>query len=436
MKRSFKYRCCVLAIMFFCVFLTSCSLNDDSKKTNVVIIAGIHSNSEIMNMCSEKQIKKIFSDLGEIRVIVADGKPKPAVGTNEKYIGQYNEEYITESEETKRNNRHIWERNYLPEQIQSFIEEFKKLEPDDSEVNTLGAILEAVNILNGFSQEEEEEVNKEIIIYDTGLCTNGGFSFMDSEWADMLFCDKELKDEKIQTMVESLKSKKLMPILSDIQVTWYGIGKTAEPQTELEPNHLDNLKRIWWNILKAAGAIPPSGKGEYDYFFQIESQGKTNYSQEVTPIKQHKKKDNEDHPISEIKPTTIPVKKLGFKRESSEFSSEEKAMEVLKPYAKNILLYPNENILLIGTTADPKRNGGSLILSEKRAARVKEYLVKLGVPDNRMKIFGWGAESSLYDSSEWVGNSFKENIAEKNRAVHLVPEKSEYAQELLRQEHP
>ena len=76
-----------------------------------------------------------------------------------------------------------------------------------------------------------------------------------------------------------------------------------------------------------------------------------------------------------------------------------------------------------------------MILSEKRAAKVKEYLVKLGVPANRMKIYGWGARSSLYDPGEWVGNDFKEKVAKKNRAVHLMSEESEYAQELLRQKH-
>ena len=75
-------------------------------------------------------------------------------------------------------------------------------------------------------------------------------------------------------------------------------------------------------------------------------------------------------------------------------------------------------------------------LSEKRAAKVKEYLVKLGVPANQMRIYGWGARSSLYDPDEWMGNNFKEKVAKKNRAVHLMPEESEYAQNLLRQKHP
>ena len=433
MKRSNKYRCCILAILIFCFFITSCSINIDNykgnnKKTNVVIIAGIHSNSEKMNMCSEEEIRKLFSDLGKVRVIVADGNPELAVGANQKYIGEYNEQYLAQSEEVKQDNKDIWERDYLPEQTQSFIEELKKLKPDDPEVNTLEAIFEAVNVLNGFSQKEDEKnkANKEIIIYDTGVCTSGGFSFTNSEWADMLFCDKELKDKRIQTMIESLKSQKLIPNLSDIKVTWYGIGKTAKPQTKLEANHIDNLKRIWWSILKEAEAIPPNETGEYDYFFQVESQGRTNYSQSVTVISNYKNK------IETRQTKKISAEKLGFRKESSKFISKEKAMSILKPYAKNILRFPNENILLVGTTADPKRQGGSVSLSKKRAEKVKKYLVKLGVPNTQMKILGWGARAPLYNPREWVDNSFIENVAKENRAVYLMSEKSEMAQELLK----
>lgn len=111
-------------------------------------------------------------------------------------------------------------------------------------------------------------------------------------------------------------------------------------------------------------------------------------------------------------------------------------MEVLKPYAKKIKKYSNGKFLLIGTTSDPKRNGGSLVLSEKRAKKVKKILVQLGVSKNQLKIYGWAARSSLYDSSEWAGNNYKEEIAKKNRTVHIIPEETEYAQKLLKQEHP
>lgn len=372
MRRVFCYVCFILSTMILCFFCSSCN-KDENKKTNVVIIAGIHSNSKIMNVRSDK-IKKIFSNLGEIRLIISDGKPELAVGENEKYIGEYNEQYIQKSRKVKETNRNIWERDYLSEQVQSFIEEYKKLKPKYSEVDTLGAIIKAVDLLNMFSQNEDEKDkgNKEIIIYDTGLSTCGGIDFRKNEWKDLLFCDKELKSNRLQTMIESLRTKNMIPDLSGIKVTWYGIGQTAEPQPELKQN-LDNLKKIWWSILKAAQAIPPSKKVKYDYFYEIESHGKTSYSKNVTVISSRRKKNSK---MGESQCRGILSAELGFKRESSEFISEKETMDILKPYAKCILRNPNENILIVGTTADPIREGGSILLSEKTSIRFLEIFQK------------------------------------------------------------
>lgn len=427
-----------LLIMLF--FVTSCSLDtdnteNDGKKTNLIIIAGSHSNSKKMDVEEDlaKKVKGIYSNFGKIRVIVVDGKPEMAIGSDNMKIGEFEEEYLRKSKETKKRNHRIWERDYLTKQTQFFLEEFKKLEPDDPEVDTLGAIFKAVGTLNDISEDEDD---KEIIIYDTGLCTSGEFSFSNKKWKDMLFCDEGLEDERIQDFVKDLEHKDLIPKLSGIKIAWHGIGETAGIQGELNKRYITNLTKMWQGILTASEAVPLGESEQFDYFFSGSCYDETNYSQMVTPITKDKKKDNEGNPTGEILPITIPVKKLGFKRESSKFVSEEKAIKVLKPYAEKIKNYSDGNILLIGTTADPKRNGGSRKLSEKRAEKVKEYLVKLGVSANRMKIYGWGARSSLYDPGEWVGNNFNEKVAKKNRAVHIMPEGSEYAKNLLRQKHP
>lgn len=426
MKRGLMYRCCLFVILSLSVFITSCDMNfepyfnkskDNNKKTNLVIIAGIHSNSEIMNMYSEEKITEIYSDFGDIRVIVADGNPEVAIGENGKAIGYLNEDYLKESQEMKQNNEFIWETEYLGKQKGSLLKEIEKLEPDDPEVNTLEAIFEAVDILDSISDDNDDQ---EIIIYDTGLCTSGEFSFTDSEWKDILFDDKELEDVKIQTMIETLKSGKLIPELSNIKVTWYGLGKTAAPQDTLNKHQVENLERIWGEILKSAGAISTSESGEDSYFFPIQSYGQTNYSQSVTPISA----DNYS--------TKLP--KIKFKKESSKFVSPKEAMSVLQSYAKDILSCPDENILIVGTTADPNRNGGSISLSKKRAKKVKKCLVDLGVPENRLKILGWGANSPLYDQSEWKGGIFIGNTAKENRAVYIMSEMSEEGQKILAKE--
>lgn len=422
----------IFALLIFCVLTTSCNLGfigsgnseEDNKKTNLVILAGTHSNSEIMDMYPKEKIEEVYSSFGKIRTIVVDGNPEVAVGKDGICIGEFDEQFLKKSREIKENNEDIWERDFLSNQMKHFEEEFKKIEPDDSEVDTLEAIFKAVGALESISQDR---YNKEIVIYDTGLCTYGEFSFLDNEWNDMLFYDKELDDDKIKTMVEKLNQKDLIPDLSGIKVTWYGIGSTAGQQGKLTEHQKKNLKRMWCGILKAAKAISPSEKGEYDYFFSGNSHDETNYSQSVQVVSD-KKKGSED----KIQPTSIPAEKLGFKRESSEFISEKEAMDVLKPYAEKIRGYSVTSILLVGTTADPKRQGGSVSLSEERAKKVRECLVKLGVSGVQMKIIGWGANPPLYNPDEWRGNSFNEDIAKENRAVYLLPEKSKKAQEILK----
>lgn len=434
-KKKIKYICFVAIMLFCCVFIASCGKpeEEDNNKASLVIVAGIHSNSQIMSWYSKlsTEIEEIFSDFGNVRIIVVDKNPDIALGTNEKPIGYFNELFLKESQENKEKNKLLWQKNYLNEQMKLFKKECEKLAPDDPEVDTLGAIFKAVDVLNSISSYSD---NKKIIIYDTGLCTSGKLNFTDSEWADLLFCNENL-DERIQAKVDSLKSEKWLPNLSGIKVTWYGIGQTAEPQEQLSRPQIENLKQIWSTLLNSAGAIPSENE---EYFFSIESYDGTNYPQSVTTIpipteeSDHKQSDNGN---SGNGPTKVSEERLGFKRNSSEFVSKKKAMNTLKPLA-NDMLSTNENFLLVGTTADPNREGGSIPLSEERAKKVKECLVDLGVPENRLQILGWGAKPPLYNENEWESGGFNENIAKENRSVLIMSLDSEKAQELLNKGHP
>lgn len=127
----------------------------------------------------------------------------------------------------------------------------------------------------------------------------------------------------------------------------------------------------------------------------------------------------------------VSTDELHFIADSSEFSSEEETQRVLFPYVNNLLNYPDMDILLVGTTADPKRNGGDVILSEARANAVKKCLVDLGVAEEHISTLGWGAKEPLYNSDEWNNDQFIESIAEANRRVIFLPYDSTLAQDLL-----
>lgn len=286
MKRGLIFGC---LIVMSCL-VTSCSLKtneskDGGKKTNLVIIAGFHSNSKVMDIEKDltDKIEDIYLNFGEIRVIVVDGNPEMAVGSDGTKVGELEEEYLKKSQAVKKKSEHIWERDYLTNQTKHFMEEFKKLEPDDSEVDTLEAIFKAVGTLNDISEDKD---NKEILIYDTGLCTSGEFNFVNNnEWKDMLFEDDELQDEKIQNLIKELKHKDLIPDLSGIKVAWHGIGETAGSQGKLDKRYISNLTKMWQGILTASDAVPQDESGNGNYFNSSSWHGETNYSQKVTPIK-------------------------------------------------------------------------------------------------------------------------------------------------------
>lgn len=216
-----------------------------------------------------------------------------------------------------------------------------------------------------------------------------------------------------------------IPDLSDITVTWYGLGEVDKPQPNLSKLDKENLQYIWSEILKKSEAIPSKARNiKSDYFVQLKGYEVEISEEYVTPVIWWEGVGN----IESEEEIIIKEEEIGFVANYAKYSSVEKANEVLRPYAKNLLNYADLKILLLGTTSS--YGGGSVELSMQRAEKVKESLVELGVPEERIVTVGLGYNEEFCENDSPNGE-FIEEIGKNNRAVSMLPLESEKAQKAL-----
>ncbi len=396
----------------------------------LVVLAGNHANSQKFDVQLNSVVQKVYSTFGNVAIIVIDGNPTLLYNEDTKEIvGCYSIERLTESKKECFKNTDTWKSNYLTPQIKSFFKAYDTSIADDPEVDTLKALQIAVEALNTIEASMGTEVKKEILVLDTGLSTSGLLSFLQPNYLALLMnekklCKDEAKVEDVSLLVSTLDDAAEIPDLSDVTITWYGLGKTDNPQPSLTNLNIQNLQYIWGEILKKSGAIPSRIAGtdsEYGIFVATSASGSITSKQLVTPVINWGVGAKENIP-------KLTEEMLGFKPNSSIFRSEEQADEILLPYASNLMNYPDMEILLVGTTSSWR--GGSISLSEERAEKVRAKLVEAGVPEYRINIIGLGYNLNFCQNDTPDGD-FVEEIAIGNRAVFILPYNSEKAQKAL-----
>lgn len=425
----------VILVIFILLTTVGCKdLEDYTQTSTLVVIAGVHSNSQVIDVPLIDKIEKTYSSFGNVGIIVADGTPNVVYNDEGNILGSYNDSYVSESKKIRNKNKDAWQKNYLTVQTAAINKQLASLKPDSPEIDTMAALQEAEKLFNIISSKEDE--NKEIIIYDTGLATCGAVNFLNNDFLNLLNSDKRINENDVKDLLDSLENKAEIPNLSGVKVTWYGLGAVAEPQNKLSNLNIANLKVIWGEILNCANAVPPdieNDENKYTFFVSTTSSRVMEYTQPVSVIIDWDTIYDYES-VNEMEKKGIPIlseEKLKFEPNSAKLCSQEDAAAVLLPYAMNLMNYENMRILLVGTTADPNRNGGSIELSNSRANEVKKCLVSLGIEEERIYILGLGANSPFYDDKEWENDVFNESIAKTNRAVILLPYDSKLAQHLI-----
>lgn len=439
-------------------FLSGCgkirSTPPPELPTALVILAGNHSNSKKQDMNIQSKVTQVYEGFGTIRVIGIDGSPSVIRDAEGHIPGYIDDETVKKSKRYYKSNKTYWKNNILTPQVEAFLPALT-IPADDPEVDTLASLCVAANELNSMEATMGKEIKKEIIIYDTGLCTSGALNLLNTDYFRFVKCglkiqqDAEIKEE-VDRFINHLYDQAELPNLEGVTVTWYGLGNVDLPQPPLSNLDIVNLQYIWGEILRKSKAVPSQAGGsdsEYGMFVSVNADSTIACEQTVTPIIFWEGVggivNKETSPEAAYESTSVgyentsyeePPKfteeKLGFQPESAEYYAEEEAQNILRPYASNLINYPAMQVLLVGTTADPNQNGGGKELSLERAQTVKDTLVSLGVPAGRIDIIGKGATSPWY-KDEWTSGEFDRSIAKENRAVYILPADSEMAREML-----
>ena len=432
--KYFKFSIFILTLIFIALSAIGCGESDRDTGTPiaVVILIGNHANSQCLDVQLDTTVNQIYSSFGNIGIIVIDGNPTLVRDTGSTGIlGCYSAEYLKPLKKLFYDNNQLWLNKYLAPQTQKIINELNACKADDPEVDILQSLHIAAESLNTIENFMETGAEKEIIILDTGINTCGAMTFLSPEYQTLLSYQGKLWEEdtmisKVSELIQHLDEQAEIPNLKGIHITWYGLGQVSEPQPALSKLGLQNLQYIWGELLSKANACPSTKENadeKYGIFISTSTHGTIESDQYVTPISWNIPS------VAEVpERPDLPEAKVSFKANSENYLSPGEEEEILKSYASILQNYPNEKILLIGSTSS--YNGGSLELSEKRAMHVKRTLISFGIPEDCISIIGLGYDL-LVCQEDSPNNHFEESIAQKNRSVLILPYDSPKAQDIL-----
>lgn len=215
-----------------------------------------------------------------------------------------------------------------------------------------------------------------VVFIGSGLATTGDLSFRSD---GMLDADPD-------EVAAELKRKRVLPELRGRTVLFYGLGDVAGPQPDLGERRRRNLIAIWQKIAERGGAACVHT-----------DQAKRN----AQPL-------DGDQPVSLIEappldPVPAPVQSpncteavfrdagsIGFQSDTAVLREPDAARATLRAFADRIIgdgLHGE----LVGTTASVGPEAGRIVLSQQRAEAVRDLLIELGVPADRLTARGVGA---------------------------------------------
>ncbi len=335
---------------------------------------------------------------GSVNAVAVDGDPKVQVAPLEMKK--------PEGRITKSKRKQLAKNNSGAVMTQLATVKAKKPEAD-----TLRAIKVCADALRG----EPEENEKKMIICDSGLSTTGALNF----------CEENLFEAPVETVVEELKAIGEIPDLTGISVTWLGCGDVCGEQATLTSENEQQLEALWTAILTAGGA-------EEIHIDSTQATGE-NDDTELPPCSTvpivHKKIDIAEH-LPEVTKLdeNSSVKFIGDK---AEFIDPTAAATELAPIAKYLIAHPQEKLYIVGMTASVGGPESGKGLSLKRAQTCKTALVNAGVDESRLICMGMGQiPNSLRTEDTDKNGRLIEEKAKINRAVFFIKADSAVINEL------
>ncbi len=105
--------------------------------------------------------------------------------------------------------------------------------------------------------------------------------------------------------------------------------------------------------------------------------------------------------------------KARIRFESGKASIDQDSMGLLDRLIETALRCPNANIEVAGHTDSDGDSNANMALSEKRAQSVADYLIKAGLPTDRLTAVGYGSQQPIAANDTDDGKA-------KNRRIDFV----------------
>ncbi|HKR48469.1 MAG TPA: OmpA family protein [Pseudonocardiaceae bacterium] len=362
-----------LALMLGLLLLTGCAgSRADAVPGALAVIVGAHSNMVAPSLLDTVQTEiDTAAELGSpATVIVDDGSPTAATPLSLK----------------TGNDNPLYQQDQI-NQLTSLIDQTRA---DNPEVDLLAALdLAARSVTDAAGP-------KTIVVIDSGLQTTGALRFQDSDGA--------LLNANPDEIVELLRRTQQLPDLSGTRVVFTGLGDTAAPQQPLPAPARAVLVALWTKIVESAG-----GKAEV----KQAPLPSTRTIDGLPPVTVVPVAARSIGPLPSV--TVLRDGTVGFVPDQAVFRDPAQARAVLADYAREIT--NGRRALLTGTTASAGTSEYRLRLSQQRADAVRDLLVGLGAPADRISTRGLGSDFPGYVPDHDPQGNLNPIPAAQNRQV-------------------
>ena len=370
-----------------------------AQPVHLAVVAGEAANSPAHDYTGEA-LSTLLTTLcrqgGHLTLVEADGAPyllySEAVAAPDASLTENKQDQIVQAQVT---------------QAAAFLTE--NAVPKTAEVDLVAALDLAALGLQG------QAGNRVLYAAFNGLSTAGPMDFTQN----LLRADPE-------AVADALEAQGNLVSLSGVHVALTGLGDVAGEQAPLTLSAKENLQAIWQAYLTRCGAASVTFPGEY-------STGQAPAgAPAVTPVPVL-----QDEPLSFLAQEgglvlddTSPLRFVG---DEATYLDEAAAQETLAPVAEALRANPEQQVLIVGTTASlPGQEAACQALSQARAETAQATLIELGVSPAQLTTLGLGFDRDPWHIDDLGPDGLQvEANAQLNRKVVLLDAAGQEARGLM-----
>lgn len=375
----------LLCLAFLPVASGCASLPDPVNEVFVVAnVAGSHVDTS----SAEGELDRSVDANSFVGIVNADGNPG--------LVGSAGVVGSTSTSTSRKNQENEAWRAQLEQALASVV-------PDDPECDLLASIDCARRCFN--EESAYADATNTIVVFSNGLSTAGVLDMR----SGLLFADPS-------DVVSFYRDE--LPDLSGIDVEWYGLGNTCEPQATPTNATKAVMEQFWASVLvDGCGA---DAVNFHDVNAAAEPQANVDRPT-MSTVELPKAQVMEASAITQGTSVTLDSQTLYFKPDLAEFVDREQAIEALRPYAEAMNEDASLTVSIVGSTASDHDVAYLSRLSNDRALATAELFEAMGIDPSRISCEGvgnWGADH-IYDWADAGETELEPVAAAANRHVTL-----------------